>query len=413
MPGLTVGPNGIPVGTKITMSNWRQYKDFMPDGMIKLFEGTYFWKMPADVEINIGPTYNYPLPKSYMEATEKYSGQVQLVQEADGRWKLANFQGGRPFPDPAEPNKGQKILADEWYAYGPHISVLSPETGLGSTCIQDRFGNSNCLKFAAVYRQLAYNTDPGVPATDPGAEGAWLTEWLMIEEPEESRYTADLTIFYQDTDKPEGNFIYVPSLRRSLRVASTARCAPLFSTDFTHDDEKAGFNGGISIFTANYLHDQKVLALANLTTADGDFPANYDMPLGWARPSWGNWSVRDTYVIDVRRIPSQASGYCYGKRIMYVDKSFFHEQWMDLYDANMKLWKVGAVSFRARIVPNVGVATLASLGLGFWDLQNDHATYTFTADGAGRDIVINDAVPPQYFNVSRYSTPSGLMQIMR
>jgi hypothetical protein len=50
------------------------------------------------------------------------------------------------------------------------------------------------------------------------------------------------------------------------------------------------------------------------------------LSLGFARPSWGEWSVRDTYVLDVGRTPQLASGYCYGERIMYVDKNFFHEQ---------------------------------------------------------------------------------------
>jgi Protein of unknown function (DUF1329) len=405
--------NTIPVGTKITMQNWQQYKQFMPDGMIELFEGKYFWKMPPDVEIDIGPTVNFPQPKTYMDATERYSGQVQLAKLPNGHWDLKNYVAGMPFPNPQDPNKGEKILIDEWLAYGPHIGAETPETGLGSTCIQDRFGNTSCLRYSAVFRQLAYNTDPGVPRTDPQAAGAWYTEWLMIDEPEESKYTADLTVFYQDFDRPEANFVFVPALRRSLRLATTARCAPLFSTDFTHDDEKAGFNGGIAIFDAKFLRDQNIIALTNLTTADGNFPANYDMPLGWAKPSWGTWSVRSTHVLDVRRVPSEASGYCYGKRVMYVDTHFFHEQWMDLYDANMKLWKVGAVSFRTRQVPGVGVSSLSSLAFQFWDLQNDHATYTFTADGQGRDLVINQAVPQQYLNVSKYCTAAGLMQIMR
>jgi hypothetical protein len=34
------------------MQNWQQYKQFMPVGMIDLFEGKYYWKMPSD----IGPT---------------------------------------------------------------------------------------------------------------------------------------------------------------------------------------------------------------------------------------------------------------------------------------------------------------------------------------------------------------------
>ena len=43
----------IAPGTQITIQNWRQYTQFMPEGMRDLFEGKYFWKMPADVELEI------------------------------------------------------------------------------------------------------------------------------------------------------------------------------------------------------------------------------------------------------------------------------------------------------------------------------------------------------------------------
>src|SRR5690242_6635987 len=73
----TAHQGSIPVGTKITMSNWQQYKTFMPLGMIKLFEGTYGWKMPADVEMDVGPSHEGGnLPKTWVEATEKYSPQT-------------------------------------------------------------------------------------------------------------------------------------------------------------------------------------------------------------------------------------------------------------------------------------------------------------------------------------------------
>src|SRR6266446_7166376 len=60
----------IPPGTVITMANWQHYRAFMPAGMAALFEGKYFWKMPPDVRIEIGPTVIHPLPKSYLAATE-------------------------------------------------------------------------------------------------------------------------------------------------------------------------------------------------------------------------------------------------------------------------------------------------------------------------------------------------------
>jgi len=58
---------GIPPGTKITRQNWQQYKQFMPDGMVALFEGNYFWKMPADLEMESVPA----LPIRYPPDTRR------------------------------------------------------------------------------------------------------------------------------------------------------------------------------------------------------------------------------------------------------------------------------------------------------------------------------------------------------
>ena len=52
--------------------------------MIALFEGKYFWKMPADVQIEIGPTVIHPLPRNYLAATEKYASQVKIIELPDG-----------------------------------------------------------------------------------------------------------------------------------------------------------------------------------------------------------------------------------------------------------------------------------------------------------------------------------------
>ena len=41
------------VGARITIANWQQYKQFMPFGMVKLFEGKYQWKMPANLRLRL------------------------------------------------------------------------------------------------------------------------------------------------------------------------------------------------------------------------------------------------------------------------------------------------------------------------------------------------------------------------
>src|SRR5690242_21926479 len=50
-PPATASHDSIPPGTVITMQNWQQYQQFMPDGMAAFFQGKYFWKMPADVRL--------------------------------------------------------------------------------------------------------------------------------------------------------------------------------------------------------------------------------------------------------------------------------------------------------------------------------------------------------------------------
>src|SRR5256885_1730459 len=102
----------ISPGTQITMQNWREYSEFMPDGMRALFEGKYFWKMPADVEMDVGPTTVHPLPKGYLEATERGRGNTAISSLPDGRLNIGGYLGGLPFPDPVEPYVGWKILAN-------------------------------------------------------------------------------------------------------------------------------------------------------------------------------------------------------------------------------------------------------------------------------------------------------------
>lgn len=402
----------IPPGTTITMQNWQQYKQFMPDGMIALFEGKYFWKMPADVEMEVGPTVIHPLPATYLAATEKYASQVRLVTLPDGGLNIENYQGGIPFPNPGEPNKGWKILADFWFRYYPHLVVNSPES-LGFTCTEDSYANIACQKSLSVFRQMSYNTDPGVPATIPGGEGVLFTFWSMIMEPEQSKYTSTLTIAYTDLTRRQLDYIFKPAFRRAEPLGTAARCNS-GNLDNTPDDRRFGFNGNPPLFDAKWLRDGKILSLMDTGTAGGNFPQNFDMPLGWPKPSWGKWEVRDVHVIDVRRIPSEASGYCYGKRIMYVDKQWYGALWEDLYDEQLRFWKIVFIQPNVMEVPGLGLQNSSGAGLShYWDIQNNHATFSGPNDGHGFLVLINDQAPKEMQDVKKYTSPVGLNEIMR
>ena len=55
-----------------------------------------------------------------------------------------------------------------------------------------------------------------------GAEGKYFTQYEMIKEPEQERFTTVLTISYADLARSEDVYVFIPSLRRYLRVLDAA-----------------------------------------------------------------------------------------------------------------------------------------------------------------------------------------------
>jgi Protein of unknown function (DUF1329) len=409
--GGTAG-EGLPAGTRITMQNWRQYSQFMPDGMEALFEGKYYWKMPADVELDVGPTVLHPLPRTYLSATEQHRGQTKILTMPDGRLNVDGYEGGIPFPDPAAPDVGWKILANFWFRYIPHLVVNAPDN-LGFSCVLDSYGSINCDKGSWVYRQLSFNTDPGVQPAIPGSKGKFYTTWFMIQEPEQRKYTATLTIGYADLAKPEDIYVFLPALRRAQQLSTAARCAASGS-DTTPDDGRFGFEGNLPDFDASLRGEKRILSQMDVGTAGAEFPASYDMPLGWPKPSWGKWELREVYVLDVSKIPAKAAGYCYGKRTMYIDRQFYGALWLDLYDAKMQPWKFALLQPIVLEVPALGLQNSTGAQYShYWDVQRQHATFSGPNDGHGYDVLINENAPKQYEDLEKYTTPSGLSEILR
>ena len=405
--------DSIPAGTTITLQNWQQYKRFMPDGMQALFSGAYFWKMPADFRMEVGPTSNYPLPPAYLQNTEKYSHLVTIKELPSGGHTVEGYVAGMPFPNPAEPLKGYKILVNFWYRYIPHLYCSSDD----HEYLVNGSEQVSTIRYEDVYRRLSHNSDVGQPIDDPRGQGVDHTSFLMTLEPEQERYTAVLILYYADPTKPEDEFIFVPQLRRVLRGSSNSRCAPVSGSDFAPDDFSA-FSGGIARFQADFLHDQRIFVLATAEPALYGKTSNYYFPIFFPKPVIGKWELRDDYVIDARRIPSDRAGYCYGKQILYVDQQAYTITWKDAYDTSFRLYKVEMSERLARPVPNEGIQFNGGNAIEvMWDLDKHHLTAFITATPEGKSVVSNDACRDvsgvNYDDIERFSTPGGLSQVMR
>jgi hypothetical protein len=75
----------------------------------------------------------------------------------------------------------------------------------------------------------------------------------------------------------------------------------------------------------------------------GDLPGGeglYDregMP-GWPNPTAGKWEVRDVYILDLTPLPV-LSDYCYGHKVIFIDKETFVQIYLEDYDPAGNLFK--------------------------------------------------------------------------
>jgi Protein of unknown function (DUF1329) len=201
-------------------------------------------------------------------------------------------------------------------------------------------------------------------------------------------------------------------------LSASSRCSPVLGFDWTNDDAKFNFfNGSTSIYTADYLGDRRIL---NLTVWDdtqgGRFPEGWDMPLGFPKPSWGKWELRHSAIIDAHRIASEAAGYCYSSRIMYVERAMWLADWVEGYDTAHKLWKFFWYGNEVGDVPNIGHQWKSIPEAVAWDVENSHQTVWSDhghPDWKHGGMLIDQNVPQDYLNGVKYGSPSGLMQILR
>lgn len=418
------GTLGIPPGTKITQQNWRQYQQFMGDGMKAVFEGNNYWHMPKDLVIEVGPTVSVPLPKQYVQDSEKYGSQTTLEKLPTGGFVPKDYVAGVPFPNPLKGDPaqvGQRVFWDAYYHYNPRVQYAE-----NYSYTMDTYGNmSQTSEIIAVYSQLTHLSDPGFPQTLPNNGGFFFAKYSQQVTPEQGKYFAILDLIPNDPSKLDELYEYVPSLRRSLRVTAAARCAPLYGTDMDIDDDNEGPPGLPQLYDIKYLGEKKILHQVHGNPAQFDAPGTPTGPLPefyylegkgivpFLKPSGGPWELRDSYVIEVDRLPQFARGYCYGKRVLYVDKELYFTNQVDLYDAAGKLYKWLITYYDPVKIPGTGgdvmMCELCDSCTYVVNFQDEHATVFFGLHGC----LNNDCDKYGYLNIERYASPDGMMKIMQ
>jgi len=417
--------NGIPIGTKITQANWQKYQEFMTEGMKAVFAGTYFWHMPKNIEIDVGPTKPIPAPGHYLRDTEKYGSQTELMRTVEGGYAPKGYVAGFPFAYPLEGEAsltGERLFWNAFYRPAPRVQYAP-----SCSYTLDSYGDyTRSADYDVVYSQLTHLSEPGFPRDVPGNGGYWFAKYSEVTEPEQAKYFAVLDLTPNDPTKLDELYIYVPAFRRSLRWSEAARCAPNFGSDFTFDEDDLGPPGLPQLFKIDYVGNRKILTLVHAAPESfdtcgtaGELDPRYYYFGGkgiipFTSPGAGEWEVRDTYVVSMERLPDFSSGYCYGKRILYLDRENYFTANTDLYDAAGKLYKWMVIFAYPAIIPGMGLdgQVLSADGPStayMINFQDKHVTTSMGMHACSD----GECAKGGYLDISRYASPSGLMKIQQ
>jgi hypothetical protein len=400
----------IPDGTRITAQNWQQYKQFLSLAMRAFFSGKYFWHAEPDFYIEVAPTRPLPAPLEYRQDSEKYSQSAKLVPVGEGAYTVEGYVAGQPFPNVEGPNKAEKILYNAYYQYAPAV-LWNTWPGFQ----MDRYLNVSPALSQIVYFNLAHNSDPGYPRANPAGRGYFYSEWVQQLQPEQSKYQTALILLPDNPARGQELYVFLPSLRRSLRLSASARCAPIAGTDWANDDSKDGMNRIPTQFNADLIGEKKILALVhedgNLRGDPANFYTGHSAP--FHKAVTGKWELRDVWVIDEVPRPSMVNGYCYTHDVFYIDKELYAILQNEYYDRSGKLWKI-QISNRTQGPVQGFKEDKITIPAGdepvwIYDLQNSHVSYAYPRGYTK----VGSEVPAQMQDISIYALPSGLNQIMR
>ena len=322
----TVHAADVEPGMVITKANADLVTDMVSPGVS--------WCLEHGMQMQIGPYQPIEWNAVYKEATEQYSGQVELAP--DGR-SLVGHVAGLPFPriDPNDPQVALKIMFN--YEYKPYITDdadlrnFDADTGTigdGPMDVERHFILDHLRTLLYTAR---LNVDPK-PVYGENSEGVRAKQSLHpILEPFDLKGVGLTTIRYLDPDRQDDTWLYLPTLRRVRRLSSAQRSDALFGQD-TDVDSYGGYAGQIAWFDWKFLGEKTILA----TFHAEHFPVEYCEGEG-DFIYCDNWEKRDVWVLE--GVSKQAQ-YAYGKRVLYVDKETYYIAYSDIYDRAGELWKV-------------------------------------------------------------------------
>jgi len=290
--------------------------------------------------------------RSYWRFTQMNKGKASIGPNDE----LVNYAGqGLPFPD-VTPDDPRAAIKAAWNWEYKHQGDDSDNKFV--YWLVDSKGNTKTLKgpFYSLSFTNRTDLDPRPNLLEKNPSGVRYKEVVGFTEPFGSKGLAQLIVKYEDVNRDRDVWVYVPGLRRTMRVGGANRCDCLGG--FVHNmDDQLCFSGNVPAFTWKFL-EEKEHFVATTGTVDKDSgmtlehfpftPGLHCLAIQLER--------RKVWLIEQK---SKDPDYCYSKRIFYYDPTngYFHRH--ESYDRAGNLWKSVAIYYS--LLPFAGEGHVMSM----------------------------------------------------
>lgn len=347
-------------GIVIDASNYKQFEQYIPHVLGLLIEK---WGL------KITTTAYKPIHPSlgYIEATNRYHRDVELIDTGnDPRKKgIKGYTAGLPFP---QPKTGLEVAWNYFYNYqgddgGFHYGVF---------WISAKKGVERSEEWRWLYIMRAMNRtdiDPKPHIPEFAKKGVIYTSMTWAIEPYDKAGFGALYSRYDEPKDQEG-WIYIPTMRRTMKATFGTRGDAWNNTDMLYEDVRGYM--GYPEWMYWTLKEKRTMLLPMHAGAPSGKDAlkkvfDFDTPPHW-NPKL-KWEPRPVYVVEAK---AKFPDYPYAKMVFYFDAETFVIPFKEMYDRKGQLWKVQINAYNDS--PNMDTHPPAIGASVTIDLQAGHAT---------------------------------------
>jgi len=313
-------------GDVITKVNMDAYSEYLPPSVANM--------LLLGMRIEVGDTQSCPWTKVFTEATEKYSQQVELTED---NTVLKNYVAGMPFPeiDANDPDAAWKIM---WNHEHKPAFTDDVRTEWSIESMDDR-GFIEKMLSSEVWRRLKWEgrmvLDPK-PVIKHSPQLRYTEQWGPIQTPFDLKGTSFLLFRYDEAQRSDDSWLYLPQLRRVRRYSTSDRSGTLFGNDIDQDSIW-GFNSKPEWWDFRLLGEREILVPMHAEKyATADIWCGDDGTESWV--PCVKWEKRKVWLIDGR--PSKLPVYAFGKRHLWIDQEIYNVTTSEMFDKAGELWKV-------------------------------------------------------------------------